>query len=78
MKWYIEDAAKHFPEIKDVQGIIISRVGDSLHIVLKCYFDPNISMEQTHAISNKLEEAIKNAYPKVDRIDIHEEPYLKP
>jgi len=78
IKWYIEDAAKHFPEIKDVQRIIISKVGGGLHVVLKCFFDPNLSMEQTHAISNKLEEVLKSAYPNISRIDIHEEPYLKP
>jgi divalent metal cation (Fe/Co/Zn/Cd) transporter len=70
-------SAKHFPEIKDVRGIIISRVGDKVHVVLKCYFDPSLSMEQTHMISDKLEESIKSAYPDIDRIDIHEEPHLK-
>lgn len=78
IKEYIENAAKHFPEIQDVQGIIISRVGDGLHIVFKCFFNPNISMEKTHMISNKLEDSIKSAYPRISRIDIHEEPYLKP
>jgi divalent metal cation (Fe/Co/Zn/Cd) transporter len=78
LKEYIEDVSKRFPDIKDVQGIIVSKVGDGFHVVFKCFFDPNLSMGQTHAISNKLEEAIKNAYPSVSRIDIHEEPYLKP
>lgn len=77
MKWFIEDAALRFPEVKDVQGIVIGRVGEKLHVVLKCYFDPNISMEQTHAISDQLEKAIKSAYPSVERIFVHEEPYLK-
>jgi divalent metal cation (Fe/Co/Zn/Cd) transporter len=76
---YIVDAAKGFPEIKDVQGIMIRRVGASLHIAIeKCYFKPDITMEQAHAISNKLEKAIRTAYPNVDRIDIHEEPYPNP
>jgi divalent metal cation (Fe/Co/Zn/Cd) transporter len=75
---YIEDAAKHFSEIKDVQGIVVSRVGSGYHIVLKCLFDPSLSIEKTHAILNKLEETIKSTYPSVSRIDIHEEPYLKP
>ena len=77
IKSFIEDAAKRFPEIKDVHGIIISRVGEKLHAVFKCFFDPNLSIEQTDVISDRLEEAIKSAYTDVDRIDIHEEPYLK-
>lgn len=77
IRGYVEDAAKHFTEIKDVQGIIVSRAGDGFHIVFKCFFDPNLSVEQTHAISTKLEESIRRAYPSVSRIDVHEEPYLK-
>ena len=76
IKRYIEDAARRFPEIKDVKGIIVSRVGYSFHVVLKCYFDPNLSMEQTHAVSNNFEEFIKNAYPNISRIDVHEQPYI--
>jgi divalent metal cation (Fe/Co/Zn/Cd) transporter len=76
MRGYIEDAARGFTEIRDVQGIEIRRVGDGLHIILKCFFDPDLSIEQTHAISEKLEATIKGAYPNISRIDIHEEPYL--
>jgi len=73
---YIVDTAKGFPEIKGIQGITIRRAGASLHIAIeKCYFKPDISMQQAHAICNKLEKAIRTAYPNVDRIDIHEEPY---
>jgi divalent metal cation (Fe/Co/Zn/Cd) transporter len=31
-------------------------------------------MKQAHEVSTNLEAAIKNAYPKIDRIDVHEEP----
>ena len=76
---YIVDTAKGFPEIKGVQGITIRRAGAGLHIAIeKCYFNPEISMEQAHAVCNKLEKAIRTAYPRVDRIDIHEEPYPNP
>jgi divalent metal cation (Fe/Co/Zn/Cd) transporter len=76
---YILDTAKGFPEIKGVQGIMIRRAGASLHIAItKCYFRPDITMEQAHAICNKIEKAIRTAYPNVERIDIHEEPYPNP
>lgn len=74
VKWYIEHVAKGFPEIKDVQGIAIRRIDSSLHVVLQCYFDSNISIEQAHQVSNKLEKAIKSVYPNIERIDVHEEP----
>jgi divalent metal cation (Fe/Co/Zn/Cd) transporter len=74
VKWYIEHAAKRFPEIRTVHGIRIRRIGDRFHVVLRCRFDPKLSMKQAHEVSTNLEAAIKNAYPKIDRIDVHEEP----
>jgi divalent metal cation (Fe/Co/Zn/Cd) transporter len=73
-KWFIEHAAKRFPEIKKVRGIRARRIGDRLHLALHCYFGPNLTMKQAHDASTKLENAIKAAYPMIDRIDIHEDP----
>ena len=73
-KWFVEHAVKRFPEIKKVHGIRIRRIGDRLHLVLHCRFDPNLTMKQAHDASTKLENAIRVAYPIVDRIDVHEEP----
>jgi divalent metal cation (Fe/Co/Zn/Cd) transporter len=70
----IEHFAERFPEIKHVHGIRVRKVGDSLHIVLRCHFDPNTNMNKAHEISNKLEAAIRGSYPSIARIDIHEEP----
>jgi divalent metal cation (Fe/Co/Zn/Cd) transporter len=74
LKWYIEHAAKRFPEIKTVHGIRIRRIGDRLHVALRCGFDPKLGMKRAHDISTDLETAIKNAYPTIDRIVVHEEP----
>ena len=74
VKWYIEHVAKTFPEIKSAHGIKVRKVGAMLHIVVRCHFDPNITMKQAHEISTKLENVIKIAYPNVARIDVHEEP----
>jgi divalent metal cation (Fe/Co/Zn/Cd) transporter len=71
---YIEHAAKSFPEIKLVHRVRIHRIGESLHIDLRCHFDPNISIDQADAIASHLEQAIKREYPQVERVDIHEEP----
>jgi divalent metal cation (Fe/Co/Zn/Cd) transporter len=74
MKWYIEHVARSFPEVKDVQGIEIRKVGDNLHLELRCYFDPNISIQEAHVVSVNLEKAIQSVYPNIERIDIHQEP----
>lgn len=74
LKWYIVHAAKRFPEIKTVHGIKVRRLGDSLHLVFRCRFEPKLSMKQAHETATKLENTIKNAYPRIARIDIREEP----
>jgi divalent metal cation (Fe/Co/Zn/Cd) transporter len=71
---YIEHVAARFPEIKRVHGIEIRKIGDNLHVVLRCHFDPNINMKKAHEISNSLEREIRGAYPRIARIDVHEEP----
>ena len=71
---YIEHVAERFPEIKHVHGIEVRKIGDSLHIVLRCHFDPNINMKKAHELSSKLEGAIRSSYPNIARIDVHEEP----
>ena len=73
-KWYIEHAAKRFPEIKTVRGIRIRRIGDRFHVVLRCRFDPKLSIKRAHDVSTELEATIKETYPRIDRVDIREEP----
>ncbi len=71
---YIEHVAERIPEIKCIHGIEVRKVGDQMHIVLRCHFDPKTTVEKAHEISSMLEKEIKSAYPSVDRIDVHEEP----
>ena len=71
---YIEDVAKRFPEIKSVSEIRVRKFGDIIHVVLKCRFDSKLTIKKAHEISSRLESDIKKAYPRIARIDIHEEP----
>jgi len=73
-KLYIEDLVKRFPEIKGIHGIRIRKMGDRMHLVLRCHFDQGINIQQAHEVSSKFEKAIRDAYPNIDRIDMHEEP----
>jgi divalent metal cation (Fe/Co/Zn/Cd) transporter len=71
---YVLHIAKKFPEIKDVFDVEIRKAGDALHMVLRCHFDANLSIQKAHQISSQLEKEIRRAYPKITRIDVHEEP----
>jgi divalent metal cation (Fe/Co/Zn/Cd) transporter len=74
LRWYIEHTAKTFPEIKAVDGVKIRRSGNTLRAVLRCHFDPTMSMKQAHDISLKLEKTVKSAYPIVDDLEVLQEP----
>jgi divalent metal cation (Fe/Co/Zn/Cd) transporter len=71
---YIEHLAKHFPEIKGIHGVIARRVGQDMHVVFHCNFDANTPIDKADEVTDELEKAIRAAYPKVTRIDVHEEP----
>ena len=71
---YIEHLAQQLPEIKEVSQIRIRKFGGNMHLVLKCRFDPNLSIKKAHEVTSKLENGIRGAFPNITRIDIHEEP----
>ncbi len=70
----IEDMAESFPEIKEAQVVSIRSIAGNQHLVMKCYFDPNMSINKAHDIVSKLEIKIKNRFPRMERVDIHQEP----
>ncbi|MFH0848634.1 MAG: cation transporter dimerization domain-containing protein [archaeon] len=74
VKWYVEHLAKRFPEIKKIRGIKVRKIGTRTHVSLRCRLTPDIEVKRAHEISNKLEKMIRDAFPDVDRIDVHEEP----
>jgi len=74
LKFSIEHIVERFPEIKAVHGIRTRKLDDDIHVVLRCHFDPNLSIGQAHEITKKIESAIRDEYPNIQRIDIHEEP----
>lgn len=74
LRWFIEHVARRFHEIKRVHGIRIRRVATGRHVVAHCHFDPEMSMKEAYKITTNLQNAIKSAYPGIERIDIQEEP----
>ena len=74
LRWYIEHAAEHFPQIKAISEVEMRKIGDKMHVVIQCLFERNIAMKEAHEVSSNLEKMIKDAFPEVDRVDIHQEP----
>jgi divalent metal cation (Fe/Co/Zn/Cd) transporter len=74
LRWFIKHVAKRFDEIKRIHGIRIRRVAEGRHVVVHCRFDPEMSMKEAYRITTNLQNAIKSAYPGIERIDIQEEP----
>jgi divalent metal cation (Fe/Co/Zn/Cd) transporter len=71
---YIQHLSERFPEIKNVSGVKIRKVGDVLHVVLNCTFDADIEIGKAHEVTKELEQEIRKVNPKITRIDVHEEP----
>ncbi len=71
---FIKHQTERFPEIKDVCGVTIRRFGRKRHVALRCRFSKNLVIERAHQITKELETSIREAYPDVERVDIHEEP----
>jgi divalent metal cation (Fe/Co/Zn/Cd) transporter len=71
---YVEHVARQFPEIQSVSGITVRKAGEGIHLTLQCRFEPELSIDKAHEISSKLEKSLRTAYPRITRIDIHEEP----
>lgn len=74
LKWFVEDLVGRFPEVKGIEEIKIRKIGDKLHVEARISFEPDISMKEAHEVAYKVEAAIRNAYPNVVRVDIHQEP----
>jgi divalent metal cation (Fe/Co/Zn/Cd) transporter len=74
LKWYIVHVVRRFPEIIGVHGVKVRKIGSDLHVILRCRFDPNLSVREAQEFSDRLEKTIRNAYPDVARIIIHKEP----
>ena len=74
LRWFIDHAAKEFPEIKAVRSLRIRKTGETYSLALRCKFDAGMTIKQAHEVSLKLATEVRTAYPKVDQIDIQEDP----
>jgi cation diffusion facilitator family transporter len=58
-------------------SILIRRQGDRLSVSLHCGFDPNLPVIEAHRLSSRIEEALKQDIPAIDRVLVHTEPEFR-
>jgi divalent metal cation (Fe/Co/Zn/Cd) transporter len=73
LKWYLAHVTRRFPGIKSVQTVRVRKIGSNLQVLVRCQFDPSLSVGKAAEFSNKLEKTIRDAYPEVKRIIIEKE-----
>lgn len=73
LKWYVVHVAKRFPEIRNVRGIKVRRVGGDLNVIIECVFDPDLRVRKATKLSNELGRLLRTAYPEVAHIIIKKE-----
>ncbi len=74
IRWYIDHVKKRFPEIKDMSKPEIRRAGDKLYVVMKCSFNPDISMKEADEIIQRFESSVKAAIPDLAMIEVQKVP----
>ena len=73
-KWYLEHAAKRYPEIREISVISIRRSGDKLFVSLKCGFDPATTLQRTDDVIAQYKADIQRDLPDLARLEVHLEP----
>ncbi|SCA64044.1 Uncharacterized protein SCG7086_BQ_00090 [Chlamydiales bacterium SCGC AG-110-P3] len=59
----------------DTEKIRIQQYGPDAHVDIDVEVDPHLSVEDAHAISQKVRAAIQEAWPQVQDVTVHIEPY---
>jgi len=76
-EWFskVKQAAIDVPGVLDTEKIRIQLYGPSAHIDIDVEVDPQLSVEEGHKISQKVRIAIQKAWPQVQDVVVHLEPY---
>ncbi len=69
----ILDIISKIPEVREVHDIRVRSSGSTIFVDMNIHVDPNISIENAHKISHRVEEEIKKEFSNSE-IHIHQEP----
>jgi cation diffusion facilitator family transporter len=67
-------AARTLPEIIDIHEVVVSRMGDRLHLSCHCTLPDALPMNRVHDVITSLEAGLKLERPEIHRMLVHPEP----
>jgi Dimerisation domain of Zinc Transporter len=70
----LRGVAKTLPEIIDIHDVVVSRMGDHLHLSCHCTLPDDLPMHKVHDVITSLEDRLKLQRPEVYRMLVHPEP----
>ena len=71
----VRNAAMTVTGVCDTEKIRIQQYGPDAHVDIDVEVDPTLSVEQAHTISQHVRTKIQIAYPNVQDVVVHIEPY---
>ncbi len=66
--------AETLPEVIDIHEVIVSRMGDRLHLACHCTLPDALPMHRVHEVITSLEDRMKLEHPEIYRMLVHPEP----
>jgi cation diffusion facilitator family transporter len=66
--------ARTLPEIVDIHEVMVSRMGDRLHLSCHCTLPDALPMNRVHDVITSLESRMKLERPEIHRMLVHPEP----
>jgi cation diffusion facilitator family transporter len=73
----VQHAAMHVEGVLGTEKIRIMHYGPDAHVDIDIEVDPHLSVEVAHTISQHVRLSIQNAWPQVQDVTVHIEPYYK-
>jgi cation diffusion facilitator family transporter len=61
--------------VEEVHDIVTVYASGKLYITLHAYVDPNLSLEEAHAIAEKIERRMHAGIKQLENVTVHMEPY---
>ena len=70
----LRTVARTLPEIIDIHEVVVSRMGDRLHLSCHCTLPDALPMHLVHDVITSLEARMKLERPEIHRMLVHPEP----
>jgi len=71
---FVNGLRHEFFALKDCHNVHLQKVERRIHLSCHCAMDDNLPITVIHDITAKLEDRVKERFPKISRVTIHPEP----